>query len=143
MKLSIGIGAIVLGICAVLVCCFLNFNLFFNQVLAFLLGIACILVFYIGIIHLIQYFQNNRLIKKGLKVKAQIIEIKRTLLGVNSLPEYIVEVSYKHPNNKKIYYSEFEYCGDVIHDKKVKKGNEVDILIDPQNPENIYFHNVI
>ena len=40
-------------------------------------------------------------------------------------------------------YTEFEYFGDVNKNIEIKKGKEIDILIDPQNPENIFFKNVI
>ena len=83
------------------------------------------------------------MINKGVKVKAHIVEIKRTLLNVNHLPEYIVEVFYKHPKDNQMIYTEFEYFGDVNKNIEIKKGKEIDILIDPQNPENIFFKNVI
>ncbi len=98
---------------------------------------------YLGFNYLFDYLNHSRLIKKGLKVKAHIIEIKRGLLGENHLPDYIIEVFYKHPNTEKIYYTEFEYFGDVNANEILKKGRDVDILIDPQNPENIYFSNVV
>ena len=42
-----------------------------------------------------------------------------------------------------MYYTEIEYIGDVKNDVSIKKGKEIDIIIDPQNPNNIYFKNLV
>ncbi len=143
MKLYIGIGYVTLSIGLVLLCKFLNFELFFDKFLGFIILISSLTAAYYGGASITNYFDYNRIIKKGLKVKAHIVEVKRTLLIVNHLPEYIVEVFYNHPNDNKKVYTEFEYFGDVNKNTYLKKGKEIDILIDPQNPENIYFKNVI
>lgn len=143
MKLSIAIGCLLLSVGFVLLCSFLNLEIFFNLLLGIIFLLCSLLMGYLGFNFLFDYLNRTRLLKKGLKVKAHIIEIKRSLLGENHLPDYVVEVFYTHPNTEKIYYTEFEYFGDVNADERLKKGKDVDILIDPQNPENIYFKNVI
>ncbi|MDM1071054.1 hypothetical protein HX001_00945 [Empedobacter brevis] len=143
MKLLIAIGCLTLSLGFVLLCSFLNLEIFFNQLLGVVFLFCSLLTGYLGFNYLFDYLNYTRLINKGVKVKAHIIEIKRSLLGENHLPDYIIEVFYKHPNNEKIYYTEFEYFGDINANKILQKGKDVDILIDPQNPENIYFKNVI
>lgn len=143
MKLSIAIGCLILSLGFVLICSFLNLGVFFNQLLGVVFLFCSLFIGYLGFVNLFDYLNHSRLLNKGVKVKAHIIEIKRGLLGENHLPDYIVEVFYKHPNTEKIYYTEFEYFGDVNANEILKKGKDVDILIDPQNPENIYYKNVI
>lgn len=143
MKLSIAIGCLSFSLGFILLGSFLNLDVFFNQLLGVIFLLSSLLLGYLGFNFLFDYLNHTRLVKKGLKVKAHITEIKRSLLGENHLPDYIVEVFYTHPNTEKVYYTEFEYFGDVNANEVLKKGKDVDILIDPQNPENIYFKNVI
>ncbi|WP_413532080.1 hypothetical protein [Empedobacter brevis] len=143
MKLLIAIGSFILSLGFVLACSFLNLGVFFNQLLGIVFLFGSIFMGYLGFVYLFDYLDHSRLLKKGVKVKAHIIEIKRGLLGENHLPDYVVEVFYKHPSTKQIYYTEFEYFGDVNASEILKKGKDVDILIDPQNPENIYYKNAI
>ena len=143
MKLSIAIGCLILSLGFVLSGSFLNLDIFFNQLLGIVFLFCSLIMGYLGFNFLFDYLNHSRLVNKGLKVKAHIIEIKRTLLGEKHIPDYIVEVFYTHPNTDKVYYTEFEYFGDVNSNEILKKGKEVDILIDPQNPENVYFKNAI
>lgn len=142
MKLYVGVGLVILSLSLILLCNFLDFNQLFDKLLGFVILISSLLTAYFGVRRIFSFFDYNRIIKKGLKVKAHIVEIKRTLLSVNHIPEYIVEVFYKHPNTNQMYYTEFEYFGDVRNDVSIKKGKEIDIIIDPQNPNNIYFKNM-
>jgi hypothetical protein len=143
MKLLIGIVFITLSVSLVLLCKFLNLYLIIDKFLALFIMIMSLFSAYFGLKNLTSYFDYNRLKNKGLKVKAQIVEVKRTLLNVNQLPEYIVEVFYNHPTDNKIVFTEFEYFGDLNKNRYLQKGKEIDILIDPQNRENIYFKNVV
>ena len=143
MKLYVGVGLVILSLSLILLCNFLDFNQLFDKLLGFVILISSLLTAYFGVRRIFSFFDYNRIIKKGLKVKAHIVEIKRTLLSVNHIPEYIVEVFYKHPNTNQMYYTEFEYFGDVKNNVSIKKGKEIDIIIDPQNPNNIYFKNLV
>lgn len=143
MKLYTGISLVILSLGLVLLCKFLNFEFLFDKFLGFLILFSSLSASYFGVRNISDFFDYNRMINKGVKVKAHIVEIKRTLLNVNHLPEYIVEVFYKHPKDNQMIYTEFEYFGDVNKNIEIKKGKEIDILIDPQNPENIFFKNVI
>ncbi|GGE98994.1 hypothetical protein SAMN05443634_1054 [Chishuiella changwenlii] len=142
MKLSIGIGFVLISLGLISLCYFLNFEIFFNQILGLFFILSGLFFAYLGLKFIFAYSNYNRLIKKGFKVKAHITEIKRTLLGEGNLPDYVIEVFYKHPDNQKIYHTEFEYFGDVNSNNLLKKGKEVDILIDPQDPENIYYESL-
>ena len=143
MKLYVGVSLVILSLGLVLLCSFLDFNQLFDKLLGFVILISSLLAAYLGVSRILSFFDYNRIIKKGLKVKAHIVEIKRTLLSVNHIPEYIVEVFYKHPTTEEMYYTEFEYFGDVKNDVLIKKGKEIDIIIDPRNPDNIYFKNLV
>lgn len=143
MKLLIGIACVAFGLGLFILCFLLNFDMISYQILGLFLLITSLAVIHLGFKFIFDYRNYIRLVKQGLKVKAQVIDIKRTLLGVNNLPDYVVEVFYTHPDSKKIYYTEFEYSGDVNTNDMLKKGNEVDILIDPQDPNNIFYSNII
>ncbi|WP_313377279.1 hypothetical protein [Chishuiella sp.] len=143
MKLLIGIACVAFGLGLFILCFLLNFDMISYQILGLFLLIISLAIIHLGFKFIFDYRNYIRLVKQGLKVKAQVIDIKRTLLGENNLPDYVVEVLYTHPSNKKVYYSEFEYSGDVFNNEDLKKGHEVDILIDPENPNNIFYSNMI
>lgn len=143
MKLSIAIGCLILSSGFILICPFLNLDIFFNLLLGIIFLFCSLFIGYLGFSFLFDYLNHSRLIKKGVKVKAHIIEIKRSLLGENHMPDYIIEVFYTHPSTRRTYYTDFKYFGDVNENEVLKKGKDVDIFIDPKNPENIYFKNTI
>lgn len=98
---------------------------FFLSTILILVGVNCFSTFY----------DYKRVLNKGLKTKAKIVDINRTLIAVKHTPKYILEVLYEHPKNHQLYKTFVDFYGIENKALDFKTNEYIDILIDPENPD--------
>ncbi len=97
--------------------------------------IAVALIIAIPAIRILLNFLNfKRISKKGLKINAKVVKVRRSLVGFKHSPQYILEVSYIHPKNNNRYQTRVKYYDMIDMSTLFHENDIVSIYIDPKNP---------
>ena len=127
--LTFGLGLIIFSVL------FFDFSNLIEKLCASVAFIVSTILILIGIDSFNTFFDYKRIMNRGLKAKARIVEINRTLIAVKHMPKYILEVLYEHPKNHQLYTTFVDFYG--VENKRLEfETNEyIDVLIDPKNPD--------
>ena len=136
MRFYVGVSSLLLSICILIfTILFFNYSDLFEKLFSFLLISFAVVLLLFSIRNLTTFFGYKRLIVKGLKVKARVVDVKRTIFSIKNSPNYILEVLYIHPKDHE-YYKTYVDCFDVKkwNKNKVYKEDFVEIRVDPNDP---------
>lgn len=120
---------------------FFDFDSLIEKLSAFVIFIFAGFLFLMGLNSFNIYYEYKRIINKGIKVKAKVIDISKSLISIENAPKYILEVIYEHPKNHKLYKTFVDFYGNENKDLRFKEDEYINVLIDPKNPEVVLYTN--
>lgn len=111
-----------------------DFTILFDKLIAGFIFIVAAILMVFGINSLKMFKQYKRVLRKGVKTKARVINIKRSILGIKNAPKYVLEIIYEHPLTHDLYQTFVDYTDQSKFDFKPQEDELIDIYIDPNNP---------
>lgn len=111
-----------------------NFSVLFEKLLAGFIFIVATVLMIFGIHSITMFKQYKRVLRRGVKTKARVIQIKRSIIGIKNAPQYMLEVIYEHPLTHDLYQTFVDYTDEKKFDYKPDEDEIIDIVIDPNNP---------
>lgn len=136
MRFLVGLLSIILSVSLIVFSIlFFDFSSLIEKLSASVAFIAATILLLFGIESLNIYYDYRRIINKGLKTKAKIVDISRSLISIEHTPQYILEVLYEHPKNHKLYKTFVDFYGIENKNLNFETNEYIDVLIDPKNPD--------
>lgn len=143
MRFYVGLISLVLSfILIILTILLIDYTDLFEKLFSALLYIISAVLMLVGIRNISTFYGYKRILLKGVRVKAKVINVKSTILAVKNAPKFILEVIYEHPKNHLKYKTFVDFYGDSDHNKYNIKENEfIEVLVDPKDPSVALFSN--
>ena len=135
MRYYIGLISVVASIALIIATIYIfDFSVLFEKLIAGFTFIVATFLMVFGINSITMFKQYKRILRKGVKTKARVIQIKRSIIGIKNAPKYILEVIYEHPSTHDLYQTFVDYSDEKKFDYKPNEDEIIDIVIDPNNP---------
>lgn len=135
MRYYIGLISVVASIALIIATIYIfDFSVLFEKLIAGFTFIVATFLMVFGINSITMFKQYKRILRKGVKTKARVIQIKRSIIGIKNAPRYILEVIYEHPLTHDLYQTFVDYSDEKKFDYKPNEDEIIDIVIDPNNP---------
>lgn len=136
MRFYVGVTSMIFSIVLIIsTILFIDYSDLFEKLFSALLYIISAILMLLGIRNLSTFYDYKRILMKGVRVKAKVLNVKSTILAVKNAPKLILEVIYEHPKNHLKYKTFVDFYGDADHMKYNIKENEfIEVLVDPKDP---------
>jgi hypothetical protein len=113
---------------------FFDYTVSYDRFLLVILLVIAIIIAIPALKIILNFLKYKRVTKKGIKIKAKVIKVRRSIIGFKHSPKYILEVSYIHPKNNKSYQTRINYYEMIDLSNSIQENDIVSIYIDPKNP---------
>ena len=80
---------------------------------------------------------ETRLMQVGMPVTARVLDVRRSRIEINRQSRWIVEYRYEYPKGRELEGKSGGLLADDVWD--FKPGDQVQIKVDPQKPEDSIF----
>lgn len=80
----------------------------------------------------IEHLKNN-----GIKGKARVLQMRRTGVSINHIPQVILDLDIKTNLGEKLQVS-YKKCVDPIYYSLIKPDADLPVYIDPNNQQSVY-----
>jgi hypothetical protein len=81
--------------------------------------------------------RETRLMQVGMPVTARVLDVRRSRIEINRQSRWIVEYRYEYPKGRELEGKSGGLLADDVWD--FKPGDQVQIKVDPQKPEDSIF----